>query len=116
MQSAFFLCSLLDASRLGPSPWGASKHSEEMKNHVEVPRLLFGNFTECDPLGFDSSAAEQNWEHFSDTGIRRAVAPTVGKQHDRNNQHVPASCSKSLQHRQRQDVCLTTEFYNEMPT
>ncbi len=50
LQSAFFLCSLLDASRLGPSPWGASKHSEEMKNRVEVLRLMFGNFAECDPL------------------------------------------------------------------
>lgn len=50
LQSAFFLCSLLDASRLGPSPWGASKHSEEMKNRVEVLRLVFGNFAECDPL------------------------------------------------------------------
>lgn len=50
MQSAFFLCSLLDASRLGPSLWGASKHSEEMKNRVEVLWLMFGNFAECDPL------------------------------------------------------------------
>lgn len=50
LQSAFFLCSLLDASRLGPSQWGASKHSEEMKNRVEVLRLMFGNFAECDPL------------------------------------------------------------------
>ena len=50
LQSAFFLCSLLDASRLGPSPRGASKHSEEMKNGVEGLRLMFGNFVECDPL------------------------------------------------------------------
>lgn len=50
LQSAFFLCSLLDASRLGPSPRGASKHSEEMKNSVEVLPLMFGNFAECDPL------------------------------------------------------------------
>lgn len=49
LQSAFFLCSLLDASRLGPSLWGASKHSEELKNHVEVLWLMFGNFAECDP-------------------------------------------------------------------
>lgn len=58
LQSAFFLCSLLDASRLGPSPWGVSKHSEEMKNRVEVLRLMFGNFAECD-FGFDLLAAER---------------------------------------------------------
>lgn len=52
LQSAFFLCSFVDASRLGPSLWGASKHSEEMKNRVEVLLLVFGNFAEYALLAF----------------------------------------------------------------
>lgn len=59
LQSAFFLCSFVDASRLGPSPWGASKHSEEMKNRVEVLQLMFGNFTVW-PFGFHLLAVEMN--------------------------------------------------------
>lgn len=49
---SLFLCSFVDASRLGPSQRGASKHSEEMKNHVEVLLLVFGNFAKSDGLAF----------------------------------------------------------------
>lgn len=52
LQSAIFLCSFVDASRLGPSQQGASKHSAEMKNCVEVLLPMFGNFAESDGLAF----------------------------------------------------------------
>lgn len=52
LQSAIFLCSFVDASRLGPSQQGASKHSAEMKNRVEVLLPVFGNFAESDGLAF----------------------------------------------------------------
>lgn len=59
LQSAFFLCSFVDASRLGPSPWGASKHSGEMKNRVEVLLLMFGNFAVCAVLAYTLCAGPE---------------------------------------------------------
>lgn len=90
LQSAFFLCSLLDASRLGPSLWGASKHSEEMKNRVEVRRLMFGNFAECDPLALDNSVLKiLTWPRHCGTFLqrmaqRRFVPAWGNKEHSKN--------------------------------
>lgn len=76
LQSAFFLCSLLDASRLGPSLWGASKHSEQMKNPVEVLRLM--KLCRMWPFGFDVLTAESDWKTWLSCGVEKPYSNLRG--------------------------------------
>lgn len=117
LQSAVFLCSLLDASRLGPSPRGASKHSEATKSRAEVLRLMFWKLCRRRPFGFDFGSGRR------DSVFRREntrCSPSCNKINPHNYDRTLASCctpcSLHLRRRHRRHVFLTTEAPNEMPT
>lgn len=95
LQSAFFLCSFVDASRLGPSLWGASKHSEEMKNRVEVLLLVFGNFAECALLALALLAGTETltfwWHRHPIKTHKRTHTESCNKINPQNHECTPTS-------------------------